>query len=115
MDEYIVPIMHVTDAAVAVAWYERLGFVKEYEHRFEPGFPLYVGMARGEARLHLSEHKGDALPNTLVYLYVRDVDAIGAEFGVVPDDQPWTREIELTDPDGNRLRVGTPHEVAVRS
>jgi hypothetical protein len=23
--------------------------------------------------------------------------------------QPWAREIQLTDPDGNRLRIGTVH------
>ncbi len=58
--------------------------------------------------LHLSEHEGDARPETLVYFYVDDVDAIAAEFGAPVEIQPWAREIELTDPDGNRLRIGTP-------
>jgi hypothetical protein len=40
-------------------------------------------------------------------VYVDDVDAIAAEFGVTVEVQPWGREIELTDPDGNRLRLGT--------
>lgn len=30
-----------------------------------------------------------------------------AEFGFAVEAQPWAREIELTDPDGNRLRIGT--------
>jgi catechol 2,3-dioxygenase-like lactoylglutathione lyase family enzyme len=108
MDEEAIPILHVTDAAAAVAWYERLGFTKEWEHRFEPGFPAFVSVARGQVRLFLSEHKGDARPGTLVYLRVRDVDAIAAEFGVTVEEAPWAREIALRDPDGNRLRIGTP-------
>jgi catechol 2,3-dioxygenase-like lactoylglutathione lyase family enzyme len=108
MDEEAIPILHVTDAAAAVAWYERLGFTKEWEHRFEPGFPAFLSVARGQVRLFLSEHKGDARPDTLVYLRVRDVDAIAAEFGVTVEEAPWAREIAIRDPDGNRLRIGTP-------
>ncbi|TCC50964.1 VOC family protein [Kribbella capetownensis] len=110
MDEEAIPILHVKDAAVAVAWYGRLGFTQQWEHRFEPGLPAFVEVARGRVRLFLSEHKGDARPNTLVYLRVHDVDAIAAEFGDRPQDAPWAREIELHDPDGNRLRVGTPRQ-----
>jgi hypothetical protein len=57
----------------------------------------------------LSEHRGDARPDTLVYLRVSDVDVVAKEFGAEVIDQPWGREIQLTDPDGNRLRIGTPH------
>jgi catechol 2,3-dioxygenase-like lactoylglutathione lyase family enzyme len=108
MNEQAIPILRIANAATAVAWYERLGFTKESEHRFEPGFPAFVSVARGQVRLFLSEHKGDARPDTLVYLRVRDVDAIAAEFGATVEDEPWARELELRDPDGNRLRIGTP-------
>jgi catechol 2,3-dioxygenase-like lactoylglutathione lyase family enzyme len=109
VNEEAIPILRVEDAAAAVEWYARLGFVKQWEHRFEPGFPAFVEVARGAVRLFLSEHEGDARPDTLVYLRLRDVDAVAAEFGVRVQDQPWgAREIELRDPDGNRLRVGTP-------
>ena len=110
MTEQIVPIFRVTDAAAALAWYERLGFEREFEHRFEPGFPLYLGIRRGDARIHLSEHAGDAPPGTLVYCWVDDVDQIAAEFGATVGSEPWAREIELTDPDGNRMRIGQPLE-----
>ncbi|MGW6330874.1 glyoxalase superfamily protein [Nocardia rhamnosiphila] len=108
MDEEIIPILRVEDAAAAVAWYERLGFAEQWEHRFEPGLPAFVEVARGGVRLFLSEHEGDARPDTLVYLRIRDVEAIASEFGVQPEDAAWAREIELRDPDGNRLRIGTP-------
>ncbi|MGP8304493.1 VOC family protein [Streptomyces inhibens] len=103
-----IPILRVEDAAAAVRWYERLGFAKQWEYRFEPGLPVFVEVARGGVRLFLSEHTGDARPDPLVYLPVRDVDGIASEFGVQVKDAPWAREIELRDPDGNRLRIGTP-------
>lgn len=109
MDEQAIPILKTADAAAALPWYERLGFTKRWEHRFEPGFPLFVEVARGEVRLFLSEHEGDARPDGLVYLRLSDVDAVAAEFGLDADDTEWgTREIELRDPDGNRLRIGAP-------
>ncbi|GLY22109.1 glyoxalase superfamily protein [Micromonospora sp. NBRC 101691] len=110
MEEEVIPILHVEDAAAAVAWYERLGFAKQWEHRFEPRLPAFVEVARSGMRLFLSEHKGDARPDTLVYLRVRNVEAIAAEFGVQAKDAPWGHEVELRDPDGNRLRIGTPPE-----
>jgi catechol 2,3-dioxygenase-like lactoylglutathione lyase family enzyme len=107
--EQAIPILRVEDAAAALPWYERLGFVKQWEHQFEPGFPLFVEVARGQVRLFLSEHKGDAHPDGVIYLRVRDVDAVAAEFGVASEEMEWgAREIELRDPDGNRLRIGTP-------
>ncbi|WP_067541581.1 glyoxalase superfamily protein [Nocardia crassostreae] len=108
--EAVVPIMRVADAAAAVRWYERLGFTKQWEHRFEPDFPAFVEVARGEVAIFLSEHTGDARPDTLVYLWVDDVDVIAKEFGVEPQEMPWAREIELKDIDGNRLRIGTATE-----
>ena len=62
MDEEVVPILRVADAATAVAWYQRLGFSKEWEHRFDPDCPAFVSIARGRVRLFLSEVQ--ALPVT---------------------------------------------------
>ena len=107
MAEQLVPIFNASDAAKTAKWYARLGFELESEHRFGPSMPLYAFLKRGDVRLHLSEHKGDATPNSLAYLYVDDVDSIAAEFAVEVKDQPWgTREVWLSDPDGNRLRIG---------
>ena len=106
MSEQVIPILRVKDAEAALLWYERIGFEREFEHRFEAGLPLYLGIRRGSARMHLSEHAGDARPNTLVYVWVDDVDAIADGFNTSVSTQTWGREIELTDPDGNRLRIG---------
>lgn len=106
MTEELVPIFYVKDGQQTAKWYARLGFVVEGEHRFAPHLPLYLFLRRGHLALHLSEHKGDARPHTLVYLYVEDVDTIAAEFDSPVYDQPWAREVQLTDPDGNRWRIG---------
>jgi catechol 2,3-dioxygenase-like lactoylglutathione lyase family enzyme len=108
VDEEVVPVLHVEDAARAVAWYARLGFSKEWEHQFEPDFPWFVSVTRGQVRLYLSEHKGDARPNTLIHLYVNDIEAVSDEFGIAIDEAGLAgRECDLEDPDGNRLRVAT--------
>lgn len=108
VDEEVVPVLYVEDAGRAVVWYERLGFHKEWEHQFEPGFPWFVSIARGNVRIYLSEHKGDARPNTLIHLYVSDIDAVSQEFGIPVDEEGLAgRECDLEDPDGNRLRVAT--------
>ena len=108
MDEEVVPVLRVDDARRAVEWYERLGFQKEWEHQFEPGFPWFVSIARGRVRLYLSEHTGDAPPSTLIHLYVNDIGAVSEEFGVpVHEEGLAGRECDLEDPDGNRLRIAT--------
>ncbi|MBL6279370.1 VOC family protein [Micromonospora fiedleri] len=111
MVEHLAPVLRVADAEASVRWYERLGFVKQWEHRFAPHLPRYVGIARADMHLHLSEHAGDARPGTLVYLYVSDVDAMAAACGVTEiADMDWGRDFMVMDPDGNRLRIGTPKD-----
>jgi hypothetical protein len=62
VDEEVVPVLYVENAGRAVAWYERLGFGKEWEHQFEPGFPWFVSIARGHARLYLSNTRAMPVP-----------------------------------------------------
>jgi len=108
MASQAIPVLRVADAGHAVAWYERLGFSQEWEHRFGPSFPAFVSMVRdGDARVYLSEHEGDAKPGALLYLKLPSLKVIADEFSTVVIDQPWGEEVHLTDPDGNRVRVGT--------
>lgn len=107
MTDLLIPIFRVSDGRGAAEWYRRWGFKVTGEHRFAPGLPLYLFLERNGAQLHLSEHTGDASPGGLAYMWVDDVDAIGQIFGVEVTEEPWGREIELVDPDGNRLRVAT--------
>lgn len=108
MGEEAIPILRVADAAAAVTWYQRLGFGQEWEHRFGQGFPAFVSVARGGARLFLSEHTGDARPDNLIYLRLPDLEEIAQEFGVAVEQLPWGQEVRLLDPDGNRVRIGRP-------
>ena len=108
MEEKVIPILHVRDVAASARWYARLGFRLTNVHRFEPDLPAFASIERGPMKIFLSEHRGDARPDTLVYLYVKDVDAIAREFTVDVEDAPWAREIAIKDPDANRLRIGTP-------
>jgi catechol 2,3-dioxygenase-like lactoylglutathione lyase family enzyme len=105
--EEAIPVLRVTAAEFSASWYRRLGYEVEWEHRFEPGFPIFMSIARqGSARLFLSEHTGDAQPDGLVYLRVDDLEAVAREFDRAVVGQPWGREVHLVDPDGNRLRLG---------
>lgn len=108
--EQVVPILHVKDGKKTAKWYSRLGFMIEGEHRFAPNLPLYLFLRRQDDALHLSEHRGDAIPGTLLYFYVNSIEEVAKEFGVKIIEQPWAREVHLTDPDGNRWRVGERRE-----
>jgi catechol 2,3-dioxygenase-like lactoylglutathione lyase family enzyme len=102
-----VPILAVSDVDQALLWWRRLGFTEEFRHVFEPGLPRFVGIRRDECHVYLSEHRGDASGPSLIYLWVEDVDGVAREFGAMVDEMPWARDCEITDPDGNRVRVAT--------
>lgn len=111
---YPVPILRTFDEARAKAFYcEFLGFAVTFEHRFEPGLPLHMGLKLGACELHVSEHYGDATPGSAVRIPVDDVIRYATElrakdFGSArpgkPKQTPWgTQEITVIDPAGNRL------------
>ncbi|MDA7087155.1 glyoxalase superfamily protein [Pseudomonas sp. SA3-5] len=107
-----IPILRSFDEAKARAFYcEFLGFSEDWAHRFEAGLPLYVQLSRGDCVLHLSEHHGDCCPGAALRISVDDLDALHAELtaracgnarpGIT--NQPWGRDMAVTDPFGNRL------------
>ncbi|MCJ2046012.1 VOC family protein [Methylobacterium sp. J-078] len=108
-----VPILRIFDEAKAREFYcGFLGFAPGFEHRFEPGLPLYMEVARAGLRLHLSEHHGDASPGSTVFVRMRGVHAFHREltdrrYGYARpgiERVPWGDVLEVADPFGNRLR-----------
>lgn len=111
-----VPTIRISDARVSVPYYvDGLGFKKLWEHRFQPGLPVFVAIERDGHRVFLTEHP-EASYGGMVYFYVEDVNDLarsfasaGVQIGDGPTDQSWgTRELWLRDPDGNSLRFGQP-------
>src|SRR5438445_12973238 len=107
------PILRIFDEARAREFYlDFLGFSIDFEHRFEPGAPLYMGISRGDCRIHLSEHHGDGTPGSAIRVEVDEVDAYQQALlakrykyyrpGI--QDQEWgARECSVQDPFGNRI------------
>lgn len=108
-----IPILRIFDEAKAREFYiDFLGFAVEWEHRFEPGSPIYMQIAMGDVRLHLSEHFGDATPGSAMRIQCDDIEAYCATLNAKryknsrPGTQlmPWgTRDTTIADPFGNRL------------
>jgi catechol 2,3-dioxygenase-like lactoylglutathione lyase family enzyme len=112
----VMPTLRITDYARSKAFYvDGLGFQIDWEHRFEPHFPVFLQVSRDEMAFFLTEHKGDCSVGGLLHLYVPDVDAWHAEFvgrGIAikePPNQslPGLRDMTIVDPDGNKLRICT--------
>lgn len=113
-----VPVLRVMSVEVALPFYvDYLGFMLDWEHRFEPGLPLYVQVSRSEAVLHLSEHHGDGSPHGVVWFPVADVFGLHKELLARPNarvrpgidpDAPGGPTLQVTDPYGNVMRFAQP-------
>lgn len=117
MPQTVIPQFRITDARRSIAFYVHgLGFKVDWEHRFEPGLPVFMQLTRAGQSIFLTEHAGDCQVGGAAYFLVPSADACHGEFGargVVPTeppaDMPWgPREMVVTDPDGNRLRFASP-------
>lgn len=117
MSQRVMPQLRMTNWDRTRAFYvDGLGFTVDWEHRFEPGFPVFAQVTRDGLSLFLTEHAGDCQVGGAAYIVLDDVDAFYREIsarGVVsdeaPEDAPWdAREMVVVDPDGNRLRFAGP-------
>ncbi len=109
----VTPILRIFDETKARDFYVGfLGFRADWEHRFEPGLPLYLQVSRDGCILHLSEHHGDCCPGAAMRIAAGDIDTFHAELAAKEygyarpciEDTPWgVREMSVTDPFGNRL------------
>lgn len=108
-----VPILRIFDERKAREFYlEFLSFSVEFEHRFEPSLPLYMGIAREGLQLHLSEHHGDASPGATIFVPMQNIASFRNElhekqYGYGRPEivtQDWGKVMEVYDPFGNRIR-----------
>ncbi len=115
-EQRVVPALRITRSERSQAFYvDQLGFRVEWEHRFDPHFPVFLSIVRDGMRIYLSEHDGDCQAGGLVHFLIPDVDAWYREFrdrGVAvseaPNDDLGFRNMTVTDPDGNQLRFMVP-------
>lgn len=114
----ITPVLRSFDERRTRDFYlDFLGFEFVFEHRFEGGLPLYLGVRHGDCLIHLSEHYGDGSPGAALRIEVDDVVAYAAELRAKahgnsrpgePQEMPWgSREITIADPASNRLTFFT--------
>ena len=109
------PILRIFDEAKAREFYiDFLGFKVDWEHRFEPGMPLYLQISKGGCVLHLSEHHGDCSPGAAMRIETDELDAFHQQLlaknykharpGI--EDTPWeSRDMSIQDPFGNRIKL----------
>src|SRR5215213_11197332 len=103
------PILRVANLAASVDYYVRvLGFTVDWE---DPG--VIASVSRGGCGIFLCE--GDqGNPGSWVWIGVADAEALfeeyrasGAKVRHPPTSYPWAMEMQVEDPDGNVLRLGS--------
>ncbi|MEM6690314.1 MAG: glyoxalase superfamily protein [Planctomycetota bacterium] len=107
------PIFRIFDEAKAREFYlEFLGFKVDFEFRFEPGTPLYMGVSRDECVIHLSEHVGDCCPGASIRISVDDLESLHGELVAKQykyyrpsiELMPWqSRDMKVIDPFRNTI------------
>ena len=113
MEFQVIPIIRIFDEDKAKEFYLGfLGMELDWEHRFEPGFPIYMQVSLGNMVLHLSEHSGDCTPGSKVFVNTNKLDKLyneiiskGYNYNK-PEitTAPWgDRVFEVTDPFSNRV------------
>lgn len=115
--EPCIPILRIFDYEKAQEFYiEFLEFEINWVHQFEPDFPRYIQISKGNCIIHLSEHHGDVSPGSSIRIQSDDVltftellrskkykySSPGTE------EMPWGNiESSIHDPFGNKLTFYT--------
>lgn len=108
------PVLRSFDEAKAREFYvDFLGFEVEFEHRFSPEAPLYLGLKRDRMTIHLSEHHGDCAPGARVRVPVEGLRGYAKTLSEKqykyanpgpPKETPWGElDLSIADPFGNRI------------
>lgn len=105
----VTPVLRVSDVKASRDYYVKtLGFKVNFEHE-----DYFVSVSRGRCTLFLSAgdqgHSG-----SWVWIDGKDVDVVyeeyrssGAKIRHPPTNYPWALEMQVEDPDGNVLRIGS--------
>lgn len=110
--ERAVPVLQIDEYQAAVDYYVTgLGFEIDFEHRHEPGFPVFMCIKRREVYIQLSEH-GRGHSGSEVYVFINDLQSfyercVANEIPThgPPDQKAWgNTDLVLTDPFRNTLR-----------
>ena len=105
-EEALAVVLRVANIDSALAWYQRLGFNMEYEHSSGPALnQTMAAIKRGKLALILSDREEAGGTGALLYMRVADIAPVASEFDVTPESLFGAQQVELHDPDGNRIRV----------
>ena len=111
--ESVSPILRVHDVNASIDYYvQKLGFKVDWRG------PIFASVSRGPCHIFLSQgdqgHFG-----TWVWIGVQDADALlneykskGAKIRHLPTNYEWAYEMQVEDPDGNVLRMGSDNKKA---
>jgi catechol 2,3-dioxygenase-like lactoylglutathione lyase family enzyme len=114
MNEFasVIPILNVSNFAASMKYYvDKLGFRKKWDWGDPPTFGC---VTRGKVEIFFCEG-AQGQPGVWMSIFTEDVDALYEEYktrGAIirqpPTNMPWgTREMNVQDPDGHRLRMGS--------
>ncbi len=106
--ENIIPILRVRSIAASTDYY-----VQKLRFKIDWQSPYFLSVSRGRCHIFLSE--GDqGNPGGWVWIGVEDADALFEEYRVTgakirhpPTNYDWAYEMQVEDPDGNILRIGS--------
>ena len=110
--ECVVPILKVKSLAESMDYYvTKPGFRKKWDWGDPPTFGC---IKRGNVEIFLCEG-AQGRPGMWMSIFTEDVDALYEEYKknraiirLEPTNMPWgTREMNVEDPDGHRLRMGS--------
>ena len=120
--QQVIPIFRIFSLEKAHEFYcGFLGCKVDWEHRFDPGAPVFMRVSRGNLVIHLSEHHGDGTPGSIAYVLATGVKALHRELNDKNyrhnrpglQQQEWgMTEMTVVDPFNNRITFAEPTDAA---
>lgn len=109
--EGVNPILRVRDVNASIDYYVgKLGFKLDWRG------PIFASVSRGKCHIFLSQGDQGNF-GTWVWMGVQDADKLlseykskGAKIRHAPTNYEWAYEMQVEDPDGNVLRMGSDNK-----